>query len=123
MPTINKRFLIKTILVLLAFTGVLIGAHTVQARRIPDALKRNIPQEPWVFEVTLNLDGRLCAVEKISGADGVFAKLLAQTMRQWKFAVFQSRFGFACYQTQLLIYVRERKGRATIEIPGITSSV
>lgn len=40
MPTINKRFLLKIVLVLLAFTGVLVAAHAVQARRIPTALQQ-----------------------------------------------------------------------------------
>ena len=40
MPTINKRFLLKLILVVAAFTGVLFGVHAVQADRIPEALKR-----------------------------------------------------------------------------------
>lgn len=39
MPTINKRFLLKALLVLFAFAGVLVAAHAVQARRIPAALK------------------------------------------------------------------------------------
>ncbi|OWK39713.1 tetratricopeptide repeat protein [Fimbriiglobus ruber] len=39
MPTINKLFLLKLALVTLALTGVLVGVHTVQARRIPDALR------------------------------------------------------------------------------------
>lgn len=39
MPTINKRFLLKLLLVLVAFTGVLFGAHAVQAKRIPAALR------------------------------------------------------------------------------------
>src|SRR5437016_2602314 len=40
MPTINKRFLVKLLLVLLVSAGVLFGAHAVQARRIPAALKQ-----------------------------------------------------------------------------------
>ena len=40
MPTINKPFLVKLFIVVLALAGVLVGAHTLQARRIPDALKR-----------------------------------------------------------------------------------
>lgn len=39
MPTINKRFLLKFLLVLFASAGILFGAHAVQARRIPAALK------------------------------------------------------------------------------------
>jgi tetratricopeptide (TPR) repeat protein len=39
MPTIDKRFLFKLILALFAAAGVLVTAHTVQARRIPAALK------------------------------------------------------------------------------------
>ncbi len=39
MPTINKRFLLKLLLVLLASSGALVAAHAVQARRIPAALK------------------------------------------------------------------------------------
>lgn len=39
MPTINKRFLLILVAVTLALTGGLVGAHFVQARRIPDALK------------------------------------------------------------------------------------
>ena len=39
MPTINKRFLLKLVLVLFASTVVLFAAHAVQARRIPAALK------------------------------------------------------------------------------------
>ena len=38
MPTINKRFLLKLLLVVAAAAGGLAGAHTVQADRIPDAL-------------------------------------------------------------------------------------
>jgi tetratricopeptide (TPR) repeat protein len=40
MPTINKRFLLKLILVLVAFTGALVAVHAVQADRIPAALLR-----------------------------------------------------------------------------------
>lgn len=40
MPTINKRFLLKLVLVTVAIVGGLFGVHAVQARRIPDALKR-----------------------------------------------------------------------------------
>ncbi len=40
MPTIDKRFLLKLILVLLVSSGVLVGAHAVQSRRIPTALKQ-----------------------------------------------------------------------------------
>src|SRR5215213_704301 len=39
MPTINKRFLLKILLVLFASTGILFAAHAVQAKRIPAALK------------------------------------------------------------------------------------
>src|SRR5689334_6972819 len=39
MPTINKRFLLKILLVLAASTGILFAAHAVQAKRIPAALK------------------------------------------------------------------------------------
>jgi tetratricopeptide (TPR) repeat protein len=39
MPTINKRFLLKLVLVMCALAGALVGAHAVQARRIPAALK------------------------------------------------------------------------------------
>jgi tetratricopeptide (TPR) repeat protein len=38
MPTINKRFLLKLVIAVAVFAGVLVGVHTVQARRIPDAL-------------------------------------------------------------------------------------
>jgi tetratricopeptide (TPR) repeat protein len=40
MPTINKRFLLRLVLVAAAVAGGLAGAHAVQARRIPDALRR-----------------------------------------------------------------------------------
>lgn len=40
MPTINKSFLLKLIIAVLAFAGLLVGGHTLQARRIPDALLR-----------------------------------------------------------------------------------
>ena len=40
MPTINKRFLLKLVLVVVAFTGTLFGVHAVQADRIPAALRR-----------------------------------------------------------------------------------
>ncbi|MCI0703827.1 MAG: tetratricopeptide repeat protein [Planctomycetia bacterium] len=40
MPTINKRFLVKLILVLLVSSGALFGAHAVQSRRIPAALRQ-----------------------------------------------------------------------------------
>ncbi|MCE9563001.1 MAG: tetratricopeptide repeat protein [Planctomycetes bacterium] len=39
MPTINKRFLLKFILVVIALTGALVGVHAVQADRIPTALR------------------------------------------------------------------------------------
>jgi tetratricopeptide (TPR) repeat protein len=40
MPTINKTFLLKLLLAVVALGGVLVGVHAVQARRIPDALRR-----------------------------------------------------------------------------------
>lgn len=40
MPTINKRFLLKLVLVVLGLGGTLAAAHALQARRIPDALRR-----------------------------------------------------------------------------------
>ena len=40
MPTINKRFLFQLVLVIAVLVGSLFGVHAVQARRIPDALKR-----------------------------------------------------------------------------------
>ncbi|QEL20008.1 tetratricopeptide repeat protein [Limnoglobus roseus] len=40
MPTINKRFLFQLFFVLALFAGLLVGAHTIQASRIPEALKR-----------------------------------------------------------------------------------
>src|SRR5262245_4042847 len=40
MPTINKRFLLVLVLVASALTGALVGAHTIQADRIPDALRQ-----------------------------------------------------------------------------------
>jgi cellulose synthase operon protein C len=40
MPTINKRFLARLVLVVLILSGILVGAHELQARRIPEALKR-----------------------------------------------------------------------------------
>jgi cellulose synthase operon protein C len=39
MPTINKPFLLKLVLVVLVFTGILFGVHAVQADRIPEALR------------------------------------------------------------------------------------
>lgn len=39
MPTINKRFLLRLVLAAAAFAGCLAGAHALQARRIPDALR------------------------------------------------------------------------------------
>ena len=90
---------------------------------VPDTLKRKIPQEPWVFEVSLNLDGKLCAVKQLSGDTGTFSQLLALTIRHWTFTAFQTRFGPACYQTQVFFYIRERKGQVKIEIPGVTSPI
>jgi tetratricopeptide (TPR) repeat protein len=40
MPTINKRFLLRLVLAVVAFAGLLTVAHAVQASRIPDALRR-----------------------------------------------------------------------------------
>ncbi|MBX9581699.1 MAG: tetratricopeptide repeat protein, partial [Gemmataceae bacterium] len=40
MPTINKRFLLRLVLAAAVVAGGLAGAHAVQARRIPDALRR-----------------------------------------------------------------------------------
>jgi len=40
MPTINKRFLLKLVLVLVVSTGGLFSVHAIQAGRIPEALKR-----------------------------------------------------------------------------------
>jgi tetratricopeptide (TPR) repeat protein len=40
MPTINKRFLLKLVLVVAVLTAALFAVHAVQADRIPEALKR-----------------------------------------------------------------------------------
>lgn len=40
MPTINKRFLLQLVLVVVVLTGALYGIHSIQAERIPDALHR-----------------------------------------------------------------------------------
>lgn len=40
MPTINKRFLLKLLLVVALLAGAIAGIHTVQARRIPNAILR-----------------------------------------------------------------------------------
>jgi tetratricopeptide (TPR) repeat protein len=40
MPTINKRFLLILLATFAGLTGVLVAAHEIQARRIPDALRR-----------------------------------------------------------------------------------
>lgn len=40
MPTINKRFLVQLLLVVALLAGGVVGAHTIQASRIPEALKR-----------------------------------------------------------------------------------
>ena len=40
MPTINKPFLLKLLMGILVFAGLLVGIHTIQADRIPAALKR-----------------------------------------------------------------------------------
>jgi tetratricopeptide (TPR) repeat protein len=40
MPTINKPFLLKLLLAHLVFAALLVGVHTIQANRIPAALKR-----------------------------------------------------------------------------------
>ena len=40
LPTINKRFLLKMLLALGLLVGGLAGVHALQARRIPDALRR-----------------------------------------------------------------------------------
>src|SRR6516162_4634111 len=39
MPTINKPFLLKLVLVILTITGGLFGLHAIQAGRIPEALR------------------------------------------------------------------------------------
>jgi tetratricopeptide (TPR) repeat protein len=39
MPTINKPFLLKLVLVILTITGSLFGLHAIQAGRIPEALR------------------------------------------------------------------------------------
>lgn len=39
MPTINKRFLLKLLLVVVALTGTIVGVHAVQADRIPVAIR------------------------------------------------------------------------------------
>jgi tetratricopeptide (TPR) repeat protein len=40
MPTINKPFLLRLVLVTAALAGALFGAHALQERRIPEALKQ-----------------------------------------------------------------------------------
>ena len=40
MPTIHKPFLLKLLLALILFSGSLVGAHTLQYKRIPEGLKR-----------------------------------------------------------------------------------
>jgi tetratricopeptide (TPR) repeat protein len=56
MPTINKRFLLESVLVVLAFAGLLVGVHTVQAGRIPEALKRQAERaaEAGKFDIAIH---------------------------------------------------------------------
>lgn len=42
MPTINKPFLLKLVLAVVAVIGVVVGVHTIQAGRIPDSLYRQV---------------------------------------------------------------------------------
>lgn len=90
---------------------------------VPERLSRSIPSEPWVFEVTLSIDGRLCALRQVDGPSDDYGRLLAAAVaRQWIFEPFQSLLGATCYQTRLHFYVRQRKGKAVIEVPGVTIS-
>lgn len=80
-----------------------------------------IPSEPWVVELILDLDGKICALKLLSGKDDAFGKALFRSLHEWTFSPFMTRVGAVCYRTRLFVYLRQREGRVVVEVPGITT--
>lgn len=55
MPTINKPFLLKLILVVAVLAGALVGVHAIQAERIPEALKQQAERAAAADKLDLSI--------------------------------------------------------------------
>lgn len=104
------------------------GAFQLQAKRLLSyrlpadlPVESEVRQEPWVFRLTVGLDGRPCAVELLRGTSDDFADAVSAAIRDWRFSPFTtSRGEILCFQSKLFVYVRQVNGHADVIVPGVT---
>ena len=76
--------------------------------------------EPWIFILTVNLDGTPCEVRLIKGPDGSFSKMFTASVMKWSFTPLTYKGHTACHMSRLYCYVRLKDGRPVLVIPGVT---
>lgn len=77
-------------------------------------------EDPWVFELTVNVDGKPCSVELKSGPETALEKAVAQKIAEWRFTAWRDpRGSLHCYQSKVSVYVRRQNDRLTLVVPGI----
>ena len=99
-----------------------IAAKRIEWYNIPFAqlTRQDVQLTPYVFEVTLNLQGRVCACTPLSEPQPRLRAILCTSISRWRFKTLRPGGIPACYQTRVLFYVRKRRGLPAIEVPGLT---
>jgi len=101
------------------------GTFRPEAKRLlthplPHALISDVREEPWIFRLTVNVDGTPCAVLRKGGPDGVFVRAFVTAVMKWRFIPLIHKGNPTCYTSTLYCYVKRQEGRAILVIPGVT---
>jgi hypothetical protein len=101
------------------------GSFRSQARRLrsyvlPEARLSDAREEPWVFSLTVNIDGIPCAVTLKDGPDGPFARSLLAAARKWRFYALIHGGHATCFSSLVYCYVRVKESHVVLIVPGVT---
>jgi hypothetical protein len=105
---------------------IALGSFGQESRRLlqspfPKALSvGDAREEPWIFKLTVNVDGIPCDVRRTSGPDGAFATAFVDAVMKWRFDPFMHAGHGTCYTSRLYCYLKSREGRAVVVVPGVT---
>ena len=100
------------------------------ADEIPHVAKYEVPSlvlqdsdardEPWVFELTVDVQGRVCSLKLKRGPENRVERSIAEAVRTWQFTAWRGPTGREfCFQSLFFAYIRRREGRLQIVFPGL----